>query len=250
VYQHLKLEQHGNLSVVRIDRPPANALDLELLDEGHRCLEELRAADPGAVVITGRDGFFSAGVDLKLAPTLDLEGQRSMVAGINRLFAGWYAFPRPVVCAVNGHAIAGGLILALCGDYRVGATEGKLGLTELRAGIPYPAVAMAVVRAELSPRAARVLVLGADLIGPGEAVELGVLDELVDHGDVLPRALEVAGELAGLPAAAYARIKEQLRDDTIAAIREVVADGADPLLSGWLGEETADASAGILGDQR
>ena len=75
-----------------------------------------------------------------------------MVHGINRLFGGWYGFPRPLVCAVNGHAIAGGLILALCGDHRIGATQGKLGVTELRAGIPYPAAAMLVVKAELSLR--------------------------------------------------------------------------------------------------
>src|SRR5207237_420200 len=83
------------------------------------------------------------GVDLKVGPTLDSEGQRALVDGINRLFAGWYSFPRPVVCAVNGHAVAGGMILALCGDYRVGSTEGKLGLTELRVGIAYPSNAIA-----------------------------------------------------------------------------------------------------------
>ena len=58
-----------------------------------------------------------------------------MVEGINAIFAGWYGFPRPVVAAVNGHAIAGGLILALCADYRVGSTEGKYGVTELKAGL-------------------------------------------------------------------------------------------------------------------
>jgi enoyl-CoA hydratase len=173
VFEHLRIERRGAVSLVRIDRPPANAIDPALLEEGHRLVEQLRGEEPGAVVITGRDGFFSAGVDLKLAPTLDVDGQRRMVTGINRLFASWYSFPRPVVCAVNGHAIAGGLILALCGDYRVGATEGKLGLTELRAGIPYPAAAIAVVRAELTPAAARVLVLRANLVEPRKALELG-----------------------------------------------------------------------------
>ena len=157
--EHVTVEAHDDLAVVRIDRPPANALDLQLLKEGHAALAELEASAPGAVVIVGRDGFFSAGVDLKLAPALDADGQRAMVEGINRMFAGWYAFPRPVVCAVNGHAIAGGLILALCGDYRVGPAEGRFGLTELRVGIPYPAAAMTVVRAELAPPVARRLAL-------------------------------------------------------------------------------------------
>jgi enoyl-CoA hydratase len=164
---YVSIEQRDDVAIVRIDRPPANALDLELLEQGRAVLDELRTAEPGAVVLTGRERFFSAGVDLKLVPTLDERSQRAMVAGINRLFGGWYSFPRPVVCAVNGHAIAGGLILALCGDYRVVGTEGRFGLTELRAGVPYPAVAITVVLAELDSWAARQLVLGAGLAVAG-----------------------------------------------------------------------------------
>ena len=127
-----------------------------------------------------------------------------MVAGINRAFAGWYSFPRPVVCAVNGHAIAGGLILALCGDHRIGTTDGKLGLTELKAGVPYPAVAMAVVRAELSKAAARRLVLGSELVGMEAARELELLDELVPEGELVDRALTRAREMAAAPSDTYA----------------------------------------------
>src|SRR3954452_24317345 len=174
------VETHGEVALVRVDRPPANALDLELLAEGSAAVAELRQAEPGAVVLTGREGFFSAGVDLKAVPTLDREGQRGMVDGINRLFLGWYSFPRPVVCAVNGHAIAGGLILALCGDHRVGTSVGKLGLTELRAGIGYPAAAMAIVQAERPPPQVRPLALGAERVDAGpRALELGLVDELV-----------------------------------------------------------------------
>lgn len=240
---HVQIEQRGEVALVTIDRPPANALDLELLEDGRRALEDLAAAEPGGVVITGREGFFSAGVDLKLAPTLDAAAQRAMVEGINRLFAGWYAFARPVVAAVNGHAIAGGLILALCADHRVGGATGKLGLTELRAGIPYPLAAMAVVKAELTAPAARELVLRAELIGPEKALELGALDELVADGEVLPRALEVAQELAGLPGSAYGRIKHQLRGQTIEALARI---GEDPLLGSWMPPEAGEAASEIL----
>jgi len=247
VYEHLTIEQRDGVAVVRIDRPPANALDAQLLDEGHRCLQELAEGPPGPVVLTGREQFFSAGMDLRVVPTLTAQEQREVVTGINRLFASWYGLERPVVAAVNGHAIAGGLILALCADYRVGTTgPGRLGLTELKAGIPYPAVAMAVVRAELTPPVARDLILRARLVDSDEAQSLGVLDELVD-GDPVPRALQIAQELAALPQAAYAQIKYQLRGDTIAATRAVLSDESDPLLRGWLGDETRDASASALG---
>jgi enoyl-CoA hydratase len=243
----VSVESRNEVALVRIDRPPANALDLELLEEGGALVEELGSAEPGAVVLVGRDGFFSAGVDLKAVPTLDRDGQRAMVEGINRLFLGWYSFPRPVVCAVNGHAIAGGLILALCGDHRVGCGVGKLGLTELRAGIGYPVAAMAIVRAELTAPAVRELALRSELVESGpKAVALGLLDELVEPEALLDRAIEVALELAALPRDAYSRVKQQLRGGTVAALRAVVEGGADPMTGEWLGEEAAAASAAIL----
>jgi ketosteroid isomerase-like protein len=154
-----------------------------------------------------------------------------MVEGINAIFASWYGFPRPVVAAVNGHAIAGGLILALCADYRVGSTEGQYGVTELKAGVGYPAVAMAVVRAELHAPAARRLVLGADLVGAKEALDAGAFDEIAESDDVLRRATEVARGLSLLPREAYATVKQQLRGPVL----EAALAQPDPLLEGFAG---------------
>jgi enoyl-CoA hydratase len=149
-----------------------------------------------------------------------------------------------VVCAVNGHAIAGGLILALCGDHRIGTTEGKLGLTELRAGVPYPAVAMAVVRAELSKAAARRLVLGSELIGMEEALELQLLDELAPADEIVERAVARARQMAAAPPETYATVKRQLRGDVLDAVN---SGHDDPLAEDWLSDDTASAARGILG---
>src|SRR4051794_33769991 len=244
---YIHIEEAGDVAVVRIDRPPANALDLDLLAEGHEVRERLAGEGPGAVVLTGTDRFFSAGMDLKAAPGMSTSEQRHTVGGINRLFSGWYSFPRPVVAGVNGHAVAGGLILALCADRRVGATDGRLGLTELRAGLPYPLAAISVVRAELSAAAARRLALGAELFSPEEALELGLVDEIVERDRVVPRALEIAAGLAELPRATYAQVKMQLRGPTIDALDRALSSGAgDPVLGGWVGEETSAAAAGLL----
>jgi len=244
---NVSVEPRDGMALVRIDRPPANAMDRGLLADAIAACEQLAAEEPSAVVITGREGFFSAGADLKLAPTLGAEAQAAMVDGINRMAAGWYGFPRPVVCAVNGHAIAGGMILALCGDHRVGGPAGRFGLTEVRAGIPYPAVAIAVVRAELSPPAARELVLRGELVDAPGARERGLLDEIVAQDDVLERALEVASGLAALPARTFAYVKAQLRAPVIAEARRVIEGGADPLLTdSWTGGETAQAAAAVL----
>jgi enoyl-CoA hydratase len=244
---HIHIEEAGDVAVVRIDRPPANAMDLELLAEGHEVRERLAAAEPAAVVLVGRERFFSAGLDLKAAPRLSPAQQRGTVDGINRLFLGWYSFPRPLVAAVNGHAVAGGLILALCADRRVCATDGRLGLTELRAGLPYPLAAISVVRAELTPNAARRLVLGASLVEPPEALALGVVDELRPADEVLPRAIEVATELSALPRASYGVVKRQLRGPAIEALERALGGGAgDPALDVWVSDETAAAAADIL----
>jgi enoyl-CoA hydratase len=240
----IQVEQRGDVAVVRIDRPPANAMDLELLADGREVLCELAREEPGAVVLTGREGFFSAGVDLKVAPALAPDEQREMVTGINETFTGWYGFPRPVVCAVNGHAIAGGLILALCGDYRIGTSDGKLGVTELKVGIGYPVAAIAVVRAELTPQAARLLALGAGLVDPERGLELGLLDELAAPEELIDRALAVANELAALPRSAYTRVKRQLRGEVVDELERTIGD--DPFLTGWIGNETTVAAAGFL----
>jgi enoyl-CoA hydratase len=240
---HVSVEASDNVAIVRVDRPPANALNPELVAELVAVPAEL-AAD--AVVLTGRDGFFSAGLDLNLVPTLDEAAQLDMIMGVNRLVAAWYGVPRPVVAAVNGHAIAGGLVLALCADYRVASQQGKLGLTETRVGVPYPANALAVVTAELAPAVARRLVLRANLIDPPDALALDVVDEVAAPDAVLARALELAAELAELPTDGYATVKQQLRGDTHAAMRRVVDAGTDPLAQGWLSAETGSASAAAL----
>jgi enoyl-CoA hydratase len=135
-----------------------------------------------------------------------------------------------VVAAVTGHAIAGGLVLALCADYRVGSAEGRYGLTEVQVAVPYPQAAIAVVRAELAPPAARLLALGGRLIGAREAERLGVLDEVTAPDRVLDRSLEVAAELAALSAETYVRTKLDLRGAVIDAMPAAAA--ADPLLEG------------------
>jgi enoyl-CoA hydratase len=154
-----------------------------------------------------------------------------MVEGINRMVLTGYGLPCPVVAAVTGHAIAGGLVLALCADIRVASTQGSYGLTEVKVGVPYPQAAIGVVRAELAPHAARQLVVGNELIGGEQATRLGLFDEALAPDRVLPRALEVAARLAAMPATVYERTKRDLREEALNAMRSATA--ADPLLAGW-----------------
>jgi enoyl-CoA hydratase/carnithine racemase len=220
------------VKVMTADRPPVNAMNLELLDELVTTVEQLAADVPAALVLAGRPGAFSAGLDLKAVPAYEPDEQRRMVEGINAMALGVYGLPCPVVCAITGHAIAGGFVLAVCGDHRVASSEGRYGLTEVKVGVPYPQGAIGVVRAELTPGAARILVLGNRLVDADECLRLGAFDEVVEPDSVVDRAVEVARELAELPADVYARTKAELRADTLAAVRAAAA--ADPLLQTWV----------------
>ena len=226
---HVSTHHHGNgVVVLTADRPPVNAMDLALLHEIVAAVQRLAADPPRALVLAARPGFFSAGVDLKVAPTYGPEDRRRMVTAINAMALGVYDLPCPVVGAITGHAVAGGLVLALCTDLRVASSAGRYGLTEVQVGIGYPKAAIGIVAAELAPHAARRLALGGELFSAGDCLQLGVFDELAEPDDVLPRALELATGLAAFPPEVYARTKRELRAATAARLRAAAAE--DPLL--------------------
>ena len=218
--------------VLRLARAPVNAIDLGLVGELEAALADAAAAG-GPLVLTGSATCFSAGVDTKAVGGYGAAERRAMVLGIDRMLARLYAFPAPAVAAVSGHALGGGLVLALACDVRIAtAAPAKIGLTEVTAGIPVPAGALAVVQAELSPPAARVLCLTGQTVDAGEGVALGLFDRVVAASNLLADAIDTARALAAAPA--YARVKAQLRAATCARLTHIVEAEDDPLLDGWL----------------
>jgi enoyl-CoA hydratase len=231
--EHVSIEEHdGGVVVLSVDRPPANAMNVELLHELVEGIARVAGETPRALVIAGRPGCFSAGADLKAVPGYGPAEQREMVAGINAMALGAYELEFPVVGAITGHAIAGGLVLALCTDARVASSAGRYGLTEVKVGVPYPQAAIGVVCAELTPQAARLLALGGELTDAAECERLGVLDEVLDGDEVLDRALHVARRLGALSPEVYAQTKRDLRAPALELIRAAVDD--DPLLERWV----------------
>jgi enoyl-CoA hydratase len=244
----VNVDYQDRIAILRLNRPPVNAVNVDLLRAAATALRDIAARDDlTALIVTGAGRAFCAGLDLRDVPSYTPVGQQEMVLGINRMVATLYALPIPTVAAVNGHAIAGGLVIALSCDYRVGTTAPcQIGLTEARAGIPFPEGAMAVVKAELSPAVARRRTLVAVNSSSREALADGILDELQPPDRVMPRALEIARDLATIPRVAYGQIKRQLRAEMLAAIEAGVAAGTDPLLDAWLSADTKGAAAGLL----
>jgi enoyl-CoA hydratase len=244
---YLALEQRDSITVLRLNRPPANAFCLELARQFEAVLDSQAVKTAKALVLVGTGRFFSGGLDLKIVPSYSSEEQRDFLGALNRVMGKLYASPIPVIGAINGHAVAGAFILALATDYRIGPTgEAQFGLTEARAGIPFPAVPMIVLHAECAPQDVRYSTLLARTFGADEARRRGILDELLPPEAVLDRALHVARDMASMPSESYRRVKYQVRRAAITEIQEVISAGGDPMLEGWFGPEARDASAALL----
>jgi enoyl-CoA hydratase len=211
--------ERDGVTVLAIDRPPANALDIAVLEDLTAALEGFAAQPPRALVLTGRPGFFSAGLDLKALPTYAPEETRRLFAGAGRMLLAAYGLPCPVVSAITGHAIAGGFLLALCGDHRIASTEGRYGLTEVKVALSFPAVAIGIAAAELSPHTARVLALSGRFAGADECVRAGAFDSAAPPEAVEDRALALAAELAAGDPDVYVRTKLQLRAAALERLR-------------------------------
>jgi len=241
------IEQHDAISVLRLNRPPAHAFCLELANEFEAVLATDAVQNAAALVVTGGGAFFSGGLDLKRVPGYSRKEQREFLSILNRVVGKLYASPVPVVAAVNGHAVAGAFILALTTDYRVGPTgDARFGLTEARVGIPFPAVPMIILLAECAPQDVRFITLPARNFGADEALRRGIFDELQPPDAVLERAIEVARDMASMPAESYRRIKQQVRAAALAEIKTVIETDADPMLEGWFGPEAQDTSLAVL----
>jgi enoyl-CoA hydratase/carnithine racemase len=242
----IAIDDHDGVAVVTLARPPANALDPTLVADLLAALEQLNRERPAAVVLAGSGGFFSGGADLRVVPALSEEEQAQMVRDVNKLFSRWHEFPRPLVSAVNGHAVAGGLVLALCGDYRVASSSARFGLTEAKVGIPFPSAAIGVVQAELPPPIVRRLVLGAELIDSSTALAWDVVDEVVAEEAVLARSLEIAHERSRLPPNTYELIKRRVRAGASAATRGMFGDDDR---ARWDASEAREAGPAVLEDR-
>jgi enoyl-CoA hydratase/carnithine racemase len=224
------LRHDADTAVIVLDRPPLNALDPEMLEQLLRAIETVAAQPPaGGAVLTGAGRAFTAGVDTRVVAGADAGLRARMVLTINRLATALYALDAPLVAAFNGHAIGAGIVMGLASDRRIAARgDARFGLTEVTAGIPYPSAALEVVRAGLAEPHLSRLVLGGETLAPDAALATGMIDEIVEPADLLPRALAVARSLAS--AAAFAPVKRQLRAALRARLAAIVASGSDPLI--------------------
>ena len=242
----LETERRGDVDVLWQDRPPVNAADLDSLTALAEEVERLAAGSDRPLVLTGRGPAFSAGADLYRVLGGDHDYTAAFVAGLVRAFTTLFSFPRPLVGAVNGHAIAGGAILACCCDHAI-AADGphRIGVTELAVGVPYPLAALEVVRHAVAPERFEEVVFLARTYSPQEARAIGFVDEVVPAG-VLDRALEIAERLGRVPPETYELIKKAVRRP---ALDRIAAHGPGhdaAATEGWQSDEVRSAIRGFI----
>ncbi len=229
--------EHDGILTLRLAHGKASALDVELFETLLRELEGV-GESVRAVILTGTGSIFCAGVDLFRVTKDGAAYVQRFLPLLSRALRALFAFGRPVVAAANGHAIAGGGILVLASDYRLMAEgNGKIGVPELLVGVPFPAAALEVVRFAVPPERVQALVYTGRTLPPAEALAAGLVDEVVAAEQLLPRALEVAGQLAAIPPRVFQLTKQALRAEALARIDAGAAQDR-AALEVWTAAET------------
>jgi enoyl-CoA hydratase len=238
----IELRTEGELAVLELAHGRANALDLELCRALSRRLAELTAAPARAVVLTGRGAIFSAGVDLKRLLDGGVAYVREFVPALDAAFEALVRFPKPLVAAINGHAVAGGCVLACAADQRLmAAGPARMGVPELKVGVAFPGAVVEIMRLVVAPgHLAELLYRGATL-EPQLALDWGLVDALHEPARLADEALATAAELASVPAASFALTKAQLRLPTLERIAAARARYGESVLEQWCAAETLAA---------
>jgi len=201
-----------NVAQITLDDGKVNAMALPFFEGLGAAFDRAEKDGARAVVIAGRPGFFSAGLNLKLLPTLAPDELRKSMLAFPSLMLRAYTLPIPTVAAVTGHAVAGGALLAYLCDLRfVADGPFRLQMNETAIGIPLPTWILTVVQGAIPPRWQTEALLHARAYSPVEAKERGLVTEVVAAENVVEAARAAAAALTTLDTRAYALSKQRLR---------------------------------------
>jgi enoyl-CoA hydratase len=214
-------ELDDGIATIAMDDGKVNALSIEMLKAVLAALDRTEE-DEAVVVLTGREGYFSAGFDLNVFSERQDEIVEMLTLGA-RLAERILSFPTPVLVACSGHAIAAGTFPALAADLRIGvAGPYKLGLNEVKIGLTVPLYVVELARQRLSPAEFNRSLLTANMYAPEEAVAAGLLDRVVAPEELAAASRQAAEELAGLDMAAHSATKQRVRERALDALRAAI----------------------------
>jgi enoyl-CoA hydratase len=231
-------EPTGSVDIIEINLGSANAINQAFLDYLNERLDALDSSENEAAIITGYDSFFSAGLDLVGLFDMDRSAMEGFMKKFGDTFMRLFTFRKPIVAAINGHAIAGGCVLALACDYRVmGRGSALIGLNEVKLGIALPSMVIEFARAVVQPKAYPQVLYMGETFQPQTALALQLIDELVEPTAVRRRAIDVATQLAR-GGAAFSQIKRDLRASIVEKLSS--KDNSAEWLDLWFSPDTRE----------
>jgi enoyl-CoA hydratase len=208
----LERDLGDGILTLRLAHGKASAIDLELCESLRDEIKSVaKREDVRAVVLTGTGSIFSAGVDLPRLINAGGDYVPRFLEALDSVIRTIFTFPLPLVTAVNGHAIAGGAILAFAGDYRL-MSGGRIGMTELLVGVPFPRFVFEVARFAIPPQHFQPMIYLGKTVEAETARDMGIVHEFVSSDELLPRARTIASQLGAIPREAFAMTKRQLRE--------------------------------------
>ncbi len=206
--QPIIVERRGQVAVLTLNSGKTNGISPAVVSRFAELLDEI-GKDARGLVLCGGKKFFSTGLDLPTVLELDRPALADFWYGFNRLLINLYTLPLPTACAISGHAVAGGNILALACDYRYATTDErkKMGMNEIRLGIPFPYPADLMLKQIVGERVASRMIYGGDFISILEAQAIGLVDETYDDEILEQRTVDKVVALASLQRPAFSAAK-------------------------------------------
>lgn len=207
--EFVRLEVDDGVGTLRLDRPPMNALNVAVQEEIRAAaVEAAERDDVRAVVVYGGEKVFAAGADIKEMAAMSYTDMVRRSAPLQSSLSAVARIPKPVVAAVTGYALGGGCELALCADVRIAADNAKLGQPEILLGIIPGAGGTQRLARLVGPAKAKDLVFTGRFVSAEEALQIGLVDQVVPPEEVYPAAVRWAGSFAAGPAFALRAAKE------------------------------------------
>lgn len=201
------LSQEDEISIITLDDGKANVFSEEMTQAINDCLDKV-PTDSGSLIITGRPGMFSAGFDLKVIASGDVQKIKKMSLSGFKLLSRIFSFPRPVVAACSGHGIALGTFLLCCCDYRIGIKgEFLLGANEMKTNMVIPTPILELIKFRISPSHKYRSILGAEMYQLDKAIDAGLMDQVEEAETLMDAAIEKAKDLATMGHPSYTLTK-------------------------------------------
>ena len=234
----ISVNHDDGVAIVEMVHGKANPLDKELLEAfDHELAECATSSAVRSVVVTGAGRVFSGGVDLRRMLDEEPAYAESFIVALAETLARLFVFPKPTVAAINGHAVAGGCLIACACDVRIAVEGSKIGVTELSVGVAFPVIALEILRHAAGPRTEG-LVYGAELVDVETAISAGMVHEAVDAALLLERAVAEARRLGALDARAFELTKSSMRAPTLERIERASPQFDQAVIAQWTDPET------------